>query len=251
MEIANHPTPVFVGLRFKARQPRPRDWCDHPQAEHVVEICSVSDCIVGGPGIWISGFAMGVHWTTEASIAPWIAMDAARQEELIELNLLSIEECYQADQLRLCAYRVFPWTFTRAASPALLESRQLFVADYNLPLPEPDWTEFERFGYDVVQFEPIRLLDLDGASPAEHSMATGGYGCSPLSCNGLACDYPVNRYCLLDDIDTAFQVGLTFGHEEPEPAPYVIVEVLGRRDRADDSSMFGHHPAEPEDASAD
>lgn len=39
--------------------------------------------------------------------------------------------------------------------------------------------------------------------------------------------------------------------EEADPAPYVIIEVLGRRDRADDSSVFGHHPAEPEDASAD
>jgi hypothetical protein len=34
----------------------------------------------------------------------------------------------------------------------------------------------------------------------------------------------------LDDIDTAFQVGWKIGREEPEPGPYVIVEVLRRRE---------------------
>jgi hypothetical protein len=56
-----------------------------------------------------------------------------------------------------------------------------------------------------------------------------GYGCSPLSCNYLAPFFPVNRYGLLDAIDAAFQIAQTFGREEPEPGPFVIIEVLRRR----------------------
>ncbi len=44
MEIASYPVPVFIGLRRKARRPRPRDWCNHSQTEHVTEICSASNC---------------------------------------------------------------------------------------------------------------------------------------------------------------------------------------------------------------
>jgi hypothetical protein len=200
--------------------------------EHVVEICSVSNCIAGGPDIWFGGVGGRIHWTTEISIDAWTSTGAARQSELQQHGIEFIPE----DRLCLCAYRAFPWIFARAASPIRLEPKQLFVADYTLPLHEPEWSDYERLGYDVVQFEPSQLLDLDGESRDENSMTGGSYGCSPLSCNGLACDYPVNRYCLLDDIDTAFQVGLAFGREEPEPAPYVIIEVLRRRERADSRS---------------
>jgi|694.fasta_scaffold77609_3 hypothetical protein len=230
MEFASYPVPVFIGLRLKVRRPRPRDWCNHSQTEHVTEIYSASNCIAGGPIIWYDSSALGVHWTVAESIAPWFQLDATSQAELIELGVLSPCECYTDDQLCLCAYRIFPLTFTNAASPSVLEARQLFVTEYALPLLEPDWTNFERLGYDVVQFKPIRLLDLDGARRAERHLTSPSYGCSPLSCNGLAVFYPVNRYCLLDDIDTAFQVGWKIGREEPEPGPYVIVEVLRRRE---------------------
>jgi len=118
------------------------------------------------------------------------SLDATSQAELIELGVLSPCECYTDDQLCLCAYRIFPLTFTNAASPSVLEARQLFVTEYALPLLEPDWTNFERLGYDVVQFKPIRLLDLDGARRAERHLTSPSYGCSPLSCNGLAVFYP-------------------------------------------------------------
>lgn len=229
MEIADYPDPIFIGLRRKVRLAAPPDWCNHSRAKQVVEICSVSNCIVGGPLIWYDGFEEAVHWTLEESIASWTSMDAARQAELIKLAILSEHECYTDDQLCLCAYRIFPLMFTQSASPSVLESKQLFLAEYALPLPEPDWTTFERLGYDVAQFKPIRLLDLEGVSPAENNMTNGSYGCSPLSCNMLSDLYPVNRYCLLDDLDRAFQVGLKFGHEEPEPGPFVIMEVLRRR----------------------
>ncbi len=188
MEIASYPVPVFIGLRFKPRCSRHRDWCNYSQTEHVTEIYSVSNCVTGGPIIWYDGSALGVHWTAAENIAPWFQLDANSQAELIELEVLRPGEYYREDELRLCAYRIIPLAFTNAVSPAVLEASQLFVTEYALPLP--DWTNFERLGYDVVQFKPIRLLDLDGAHRAERHLTSPSYGCSPLSCNGLAIYYP-------------------------------------------------------------
>ena len=233
MAIANYPVPVFIGLRPKARRQRPSDWCKDPKTEHVTEICSVSNCIAVGPTIWISGFVDSIHWTAEENIAVWTSVDADRKAELLELNVLDIYDEYPSDQFCLCAYRVFPWIFTERSSPKDIEARQLFAKDYSLPLKEPSWTGFERLGYDVVQFRPTQLLDLDGLSRAKDATLTPSYGCSPLSCNGLAYLYPVNRYCLLDNIEAAYEAGIAFGRDEPEPGPYVVVEVLRRLASAD------------------
>ena len=56
-----------------------------------------------------------------------------------------------------------------------------------------------------------------------------GFGCSPLSCNGMAESVAVNDFCLVDDIKTALAAARRFGIQQPEPGPYVIVEVLAPR----------------------
>lgn len=56
-----------------------------------------------------------------------------------------------------------------------------------------------------------------------------GFGCSPLSCNGMAEEISVNEFCLIDDLETALAAARRFGVEQPEPGPYVIVEVLAPR----------------------
>jgi hypothetical protein len=55
-------------------------------------------------------------------------------------------------------------------------------------------------------------------------------GHSPLSCNGLAGGYPVNPFCLPDDVGAACRAGRDFGAGQPEPGPYLMVEVLRRTD---------------------
>ena len=55
-----------------------------------------------------------------------------------------------------------------------------------------------------------------------------GFGCSPLSCNGMAVKIAVNRYCRLDDLDNAFVIAKRFAAGGVEPGPYVIIEVLQR-----------------------
>ena len=76
------------------------------------------------------------------------------------------------------------------------------------PLPE----SFERLGYDAV------------------SRRSGtNFECSPLSCNHRAEHTAVNRYCLVDDVETAFRLAAEFEAGGGEPGPYHVVEVWRQR----------------------
>lgn len=55
-----------------------------------------------------------------------------------------------------------------------------------------------------------------------------GFGCSPLSCNGRAAEFNVNRYCLIDNLEKAIRAGEHFGRTEPEPGPYYLYQVFRR-----------------------
>jgi hypothetical protein len=69
-----------------------------------------------------------------------------------------------------------------------------------------------------------RSLGFDVAGKLDYGIA--GFGCSPLSCNGLASEYPVNAHCLLDDLGEAFAAAERFSIEKPEPGKYIVAEVL-------------------------
>lgn len=49
--------------------------------------------------------------------------------------------------------------------------------------------------------------------------------CSPLSCNNLAADLPVNRYCLLDSLQQAKKLLETGTFDNSEPGPFRMVAV--------------------------
>ena len=103
----------------------------------------------------------------------------------------------------LYAYRLFPVRF--------VESRREPFAIPDVAPASLDAT-FERLGYDLVS----RSQD-------------NKFECSPISCNGLAADVPVNRHCLLDDAESAFALAETLEVAgQPmrgEPGPYFVVEV--------------------------
>jgi hypothetical protein len=114
---------------------------------------------------------------------------------------------------QLFAYRILPLLFDTSGIEKQITIDELFPADMaELPSDPPPC---ERLGYDVV----------------ERDVSTGmlGFGCSPLSCNGMAENIPVNEFCLIDDLETALAAARRFGVEQPEPGPYVIVEVLAPR----------------------
>lgn len=103
------------------------------------------------------------------------------------------------DEFDLYAYQMFPVEFVRE------QQRQFAIPPLRVqPMPE----SFERLGYDAV------------------SRSSGNsFDCSPLSCNHMAEQIPVNRHCLVDDADTAFRIAAEFEAEGCEPGPYYVVEV--------------------------
>lgn len=82
-----------------------------------------------------------------------------------------------------------------------------------------EWPEIdpeERPGYRSLGFDVVGKTDF-GIIGFEHS---------PLSCNALAAEYPVNSHCLLDDLGTAIKAAVQFSIEQPEPGRYYVIEVL-------------------------
>ena len=80
--------------------------------------------------------------------------------------------------------------------------------------PAPLTSAYTSLGFDAV----MKYMD-----------SVLGFGCSPLSCNGLAKDWPVNRHCLLDDLETAIKAAAQFSIEKPEPGMYYVAEVFAER----------------------
>jgi hypothetical protein len=73
---------------------------------------------------------------------------------------------------------------------------------------------FEKLGYDIVTRYAGNIF--------EHS---------PLSCNGLAEEIKVNRYCLIDGSEMAFEIAKQFEVKGAEPGPYYVVEVWRQKNR--------------------
>jgi hypothetical protein len=95
------------------------------------------------------------------------------------------------------------------------------VEDFSVPdLPiEPLPDSFRSLGFDVV---------------SKHAGAGFVFfECSPLSCNGMAAEVPVNSCCLIESLDAAVAVALRFSQEQPEPGDYYVVEVLREGPGAD------------------
>ena len=160
------------------------------------DIASVSDCLSKRSDKWVErwDFNRATLWNTE--VEAWACVPDESKPEF-----------------KVFAYRILPLLFDTSGIEKAVTIDQLFPADMPaLPSTMPPW---RRLGYDVV----------------ERDVSTGmlGFGCSPLSCNGMAESIPVNEFCLIDDLEAALTAVRRFGVEQPEPGPYVIVEVHAPR----------------------
>ena len=100
---------------------------------------------------------------------------------------------------RMFAYRLFPVEFDGG------EQRPFAIPPLAVKLPPAG---YRRLGYDAV------------------SRSCGSaFECSPLSCNSMAEQTATNRYCLVDDAQTAFHFAAEFEAQGCEPGPYYVVEV--------------------------
>ena len=155
-------------------------------APGVREICSVSECMSSGPEDWIQRWLHN-SWGWFNRIADALAVVPPGKES----------------NHRLFAYRMYP---------------EIFTAGGRLPLEVPHDVRPEPVGVD------FRSLGFDSAGRSMRSSL--GLECSPLSCNGLAAEIPVNEYCLFPELREAIAGAERFALEQPEPGDYYVVEVL-------------------------
>ena len=116
----------------------------------------------------------------------------------------------ERERYRLYAYRLRPTLFHDSGK----ETELMLPEIKAVSIP----ASFIRIGYDAV----VRYLE---------DPHIGSFGCSPLSCIYMAEEYPVNRYCLVDDLDTARAMARHFAAGNCEPGPYCIVEVWTQEPR--------------------
>ena len=182
---------VFLGFRVK--EPWVPDAAWFPKAQSGVEVvCSVSDCLAEPPPGWID------RWD----------FNRARCYDSVAAALETIPPA-EEDKYVCFAYWLVRAKVNGNGTPESVDPHEVFV-DGLSPLPAQPGTdlECERLGYDVVSVG-----------------STEGFECSPLSCNGMAGQISVNRYCLLDDVEHALRVARRFDEEQPEPGDYYVVEV--------------------------
>lgn len=135
----------------------------------------------------------------EGWLEKWVHNDMWAYNSVHDAWSVALEEA-EADAWRMYAYKLFPLEFSG------WERRPLTIP--HLPV-EPLPPDFFSLGFDVV-------------SRSQGAM----FECSPLSCNRLADEVAVNQYCLASTLEQAVAVAGEFAREEPEPGPYVVLEVL-------------------------
>ena len=119
----------------------------------------------------------------------------------------------EQDLCRLYAYRLLPTLFHASGA----ETDHPLPELHALPLPD----DFTCLGYDAV------VRHLGSITEAHHTLVS--FSCSRLS---LQLTWPrstrSNRYCLVDDLDTAVAMARDFADGNCEPGPHCVVEVWRR-----------------------
>lgn len=126
-----------------------------------------------------------------------------------EALALSIIPGDVAAQYTLFAYTTLPFVFHNGQR---LDWNPL--ANVDTPPPAFNGDFDDHLGFDIVGF------------------SNGGFfECSPLSCNGVAKEIVVNRFCLVDDLERAITIAKDFSMPDSRVEPawgYIVVDVRRR-----------------------
>jgi hypothetical protein len=130
----------------------------------------------------------------------WKHNDAWGLFDTIDAAWSVVEE--NGREFEIYAYKLFPVVFdSRGATPIPVAA------------VKADIEGFEFIGYDMAS-----------------NSSGAGFECSPLSCNGEWKLYKVNRHCLMDDLESAWQATLEIARDDTsEPGPYYLMEVWRKR----------------------
>ena len=176
----------MIELGYMAKRIMARpDWLKAPA---VVDIYAVSDCMSDDFCDYISSWKHNGFWFFDSPAV----LESVAEEKGVDLA-----------GTVLFYYRSHPQQF---------DAERGVWEDYG---PDPDIqtavtppTEAELLGYDVVTYHYQR-----------------GPECSPLSCNGIASEIPVNQHCLLDSLDDAVERLDSGIFNDAEPGPLRIIAV--------------------------
>jgi hypothetical protein len=175
---------IPVGYMAKRVSPRP-DWL---QAEAVVDIYSVSNCISKNFADYIPYWQHNGYWFFDSP-------------ELI--RRVATENGIDLTGTRLFYYEVYERQFDE-------DSR--------------DWIGFEPEPSFPTQVMAPALKTLEGYDVVTFSVGTNAE-CSPLSCNHLATEVGTNPHCLLASLEQAQQSLESDRFALTEPGPYRIFAV--------------------------
>lgn len=178
-----------IGFFPKLKWTRAAAGNDFPAPKDVVQICSVSTCIVKG----LSGFDY-----------PEISENCFNQYggfNRLE-DSLGVIPFEQRSEYELFAYAVPEFEFENGQKIAA----EIGCVDIENEMSVPP---FELLGFDVVESKHCNL------------------GHSPLTCNGQAGIYAemLNEYCLIREENDAIRLAQKFSIEQPEPGNYIVVQV--------------------------
>jgi hypothetical protein len=210
-----YPTPTLLG--YRARRPAAR-LPDSPTI--ITHIASACDCITipiapgRGEPDWIN-LNRAMHYPTpQAALAAALGEEThTPQSEPARLAALAANA-----GLEIHATRLYPWIcYGRNDIDTLPITLSLQNGLGEAAESLPSIATF--LGLDVIAlaFSPRR----DQLTALEYI----SFGCAPLSCNHEAKNYPINRWCLLDNIEDARRAMEDFTTDPSEPGPYMIAEV--------------------------
>ena len=157
------------------------------KAPQVSQVCSVSSCISEDFGKWIDAWKHNGYWFFDS---PRLIEEVAT-DRMIDLT-----------DTTLFYYEGFEQEYDSETGWALYRPEPSF------PLQVVPPGEKTLRGFDVVTYS-------QGNSPE----------CSPLSCNGLAAEMPVNEFCLLNSLEEAKALLDAGRFTHSEPGPYRIIAV--------------------------
>ncbi|MCB9638841.1 MAG: hypothetical protein H6728_07325 [Myxococcales bacterium] len=173
-------------LGYLYKQVHPRpDWL---QADEVKDLCSVSGCISHDFADYIDAWKHNGFWLFDQ---PSIMADIA---EGWGISLAEMTLFYYEGYEKEYDEEDFSWVD--------------YEPEASFPLAVVPPKEKSLLGYDLVSFSM-------GNSPE----------CSPLSCNGLAAELPVNEHCLLDSLEEAKEILEKGLLRKAEPGPYRVIAV--------------------------
>jgi hypothetical protein len=152
-------------------------------------------------------------------------------------DVFSVSDCVSkdfADFLQHGGYNGFwffdsPQIMERLAAELHVDLEQMMLFYYEAYEREFDQETGKWRAFGPNDVAPVNVTTADRAHIEGYDVTTFWSGtmaeCSPLACNGLAANIPVNRHCLFDSMDDA-RAALERGKfADSEPGPFRIIAV--------------------------